>query len=265
MSVTVERAASVEEAAAAIARGAALLAGGTILMRRVNAGDPRLERLVRLEDPALRRIGSGSEGVSLGALVTMAEVAAAPETAFLAPVARAVGGPALRTMATVGGNLFARRTYGDLAVALLALGARVIVARDGAREIGEFLRGRERAGLVLALEVPRPREARAFGFLKVARVRPAGTAVMTLAAHLPREGGRIRGARVTFGGMGPGPLRSPGAERALEGQALDAGTIGRAAAACVEGLEPLDDALASAWYRREVAPVHLRRLLEGML
>ena len=30
-----------------------------------------------------------------------------------------------------------------------------------------------------------------------------------------------------------------------------------------EGLEPPTDELASSWYRREVAPVHLRRLLLG--
>ncbi len=65
--------------------------------------------------------------------------------------------------------------------------------------------------------------------------------------------------------MGPQPLRAPGAERALEGQPLDAGAIGRAATGCTEGLEPPTDALASAWYRREVAGVHLRRLLEGMV
>ena len=34
-----------------------------------------------------------------------------------------------------------------------------------------------------------------------------------------------------------------------------------ALAVATEGLEPPDDALASAWYRRQVAPVHLRRLL----
>ena len=43
----------------------------------------------------------------------------------LAKAARAVGGPAIRNMATVGGNLFAPAPYGDFAVALLALDATV--------------------------------------------------------------------------------------------------------------------------------------------
>ena len=52
----------------------------------------------------------------------MAAIARHPDLAALARAARAVGGPAIRNMATVGGNLFAPTPYGDFAVALLALG-----------------------------------------------------------------------------------------------------------------------------------------------
>ena len=53
----------------------------------------------------------------------MAAIARHPELEALAKAARAVGGPAIRNMATVGGNLFAPAPYGDFAVALLALDA----------------------------------------------------------------------------------------------------------------------------------------------
>ncbi|MCC8984899.1 xanthine dehydrogenase family protein subunit M, partial [Bradyrhizobium sp. 10BB] len=39
--------------------------------------------------------------------------------------------------------------------------------------------------------------------------------------------------------------------------------INAAAAAAAEGAAPGDNALASAWYRREIVGVHLRRLLSG--
>ena len=55
----------------------------------------------------------------------MAQIIANRELAFLHPVARAVGGPAIRNMATVGGNLFAPSPYGDFTAALLALDATV--------------------------------------------------------------------------------------------------------------------------------------------
>ena len=58
-------------------------------------------------------------------------------------------------------------------------------------------------------------------------------------------------------------LRAKAAERALEGRSLDAAAISAAAAVAAEGTSPSDDSLASAWYRREVVGVHLKRLLSG--
>jgi len=60
-------------------------------------------------------------------------------------------------------------------------------------------------------------------------------------------------------------LRAFSAERALEGQVLDQASISRAAQLVTDGMDPPTDALASSWYRREVAGVHLKRLLERMI
>jgi CO/xanthine dehydrogenase FAD-binding subunit len=85
--------------------------------------------------------------------------------------------------------------------------------------------------------------------------------VLSIAAHLPVQGGRVAGARVAYGAMAPTPVRVPAVERALDGRSLDEGGIAQAVAAATQGLDPPTDAIASGWYRREVAPVHLRRLL----
>lgn len=264
MAVVVESHPTLGDAQRALGSGGIYLGGGTLVMRAVNAGALQ-GRLLRTSDPALRQIRASLDSVEIGAGVTMAMILAERDLAHLHPVARAVGGPQVRVMATVGGNLFAEHPYGDLTTALLALGARVVMAGGAQRPVEEFLRDRERAGLVAAVQVPRPREPRAFGFLKVSRVKPKGVSVLSIAAHLPRDGGRLRNVRIAFGAMGPTPLRAQSAERALEGAALDAGVIARAAAVACEGLDPPTDALASTWYRREVAGVHLKRLLERML
>ncbi len=267
MAVTVETHPTLTEAAQAMARGDAVyLGGGTGVMRLINAGVIR-GRVLRVTDPGLREISLSGETVRLGAGVTMAAVAGHRDLAILHPVAGTIGGPAIRVMATVGGNLFAPHPYGDFATALLALGARAVMAGGGGtRPVEEVLRDRAggRAGLVAAVEFARPRDARTFGWHKVSRVKPKGVSVLAIAAVLPREGGRIRGARVAFGAMGPAPARAAAVERVLEGQSLDAATIARAAEVAAEGFDPPTDALASAWYRREVAGVHLRRLLEEM-
>jgi CO/xanthine dehydrogenase FAD-binding subunit len=265
MSVVVETYPSIAEAARALSSGEALyLAGGTLAMRQVNAGAAP-PRLVRTTDRTLREIATAGDVVRIGAGVTMAQVLASRDLAFLHEAARQVGGPQIRVMGTVGGNLFAPHPYGDLAVALLALGARAVLAgSSGARPLADLLRDRARPGLVAQVECPRPRDPRAFGFLKVSRVHPRGASVLAIAAYLPREGRRIRGARVAYGGMGAAPLQATAVERALEGQTLDQATITRAVQVAAHGIDPPTCPIASTWYRREVVGVHLGRLLAAM-
>jgi CO/xanthine dehydrogenase FAD-binding subunit len=270
MPVTVKTFASSGEAAAALSsdRGARYLGGGTLVMRALNEGDVSISTVVRVTDRALTRIDVSGARVVIGAGVTLARVLAERDLAFLHPPARSIGGPAVRNMGTVGGNLFAPSPYGDFTVALLALDATVSVQGGfGVRDvpIEEFLQSRERqsGALVLAVSCQRPASADAFRYRKIARIKPKGGSVITLAAHLPMSGGRITGARVALGSMAPMQMRAKAAERALEGRSLDASTMAAAAAAVAEGSSPADNALASAWYRREIVGVHLRRLLAG--
>jgi CO/xanthine dehydrogenase FAD-binding subunit len=270
VSVTVRTFASLGEAASALGseREARFFGGGTLLMRAVNEGNPPFRTLVRTTDPRLKEIRAAGPRITIGAGVTMAEILRSRELDFLHPVARSVGGPAVRSAATVGGNLFAETPYGDLTVALLALDATVSVHGGyGAREVplAELLAQRERGaqGVVEQVTIERPAQPGAFRFKKVSRVRPKGISVLSIAAHLPASGGRIQGPQIAYGAMAPTPIRAATVERALEGRNLDRKGIAQALAVAAEGCAPADDALASAWYRREVLPVHLRRLLLG--
>lgn len=246
---------------------ARLLSGGTLVMRDVNEGRLLDGTLLRIADPAFRQMQVSGSRIELGAGVTMAAILASRDLAFLHAAARSVGGPAVRNMATVGGNLFAETPYGDFTVALLALEAQVMVLAGygSARAVplDEFLAGRARgeARLVASVQLNRPQNPGDFRFLKVSRVKPKGLSVLSIAAHLPGGAGRISQPRVAYGAMAPLPMRARGVERALEGKALDAAAIAAARTAALEGTQPATDAIASEWYRREVLPVHLGRLL----
>jgi xanthine dehydrogenase small subunit len=270
MPVTVKTFATSNEAAAALSseRDARYLGGGTLVMRALNEGDLSVSTVVRATDRALTHLDVASSRITIGAGVTFARVLAERELAFLHPVAGSIGGPAVRNMGTIGGNLFAPTPFGDFAVALLALDATISVQSGyGARDvpIEEFLAGRARQPGVLVLSVSfrRPSEPQAFRYRKISRIKPKGASVMTLAAHLPSSGGRVVGARIALGAMAATPVRAKAAERALEGRVLDAANVAAAVAAASGGTSPVDDSLASAWYRREVVGVHLRRLLTG--
>lgn len=268
MTITVKTFARLTEAAGALSneRGARFLGGGTLLMRSVNEADPAIQIIVRSTDPSLSNIAVSSGRVELGAGVTMSAILAERDLTLLHPAARAVGGPAIREAATVGGNLFAPPPYGDFTAALLALDATVMLAGGfSQREVPleEFLSRRERgAPLVAALAFKRP-TGDAFRFVKVTRVHPKGAAVLSIAANVPVTSGRVTGARIAYGAMDRTPVRAKAAERALEGRALDAAGVAPAVGVAADGTSPVDDAIASAWWRREILPVHLRRLLLG--
>ena len=130
-------------------------------MRAVNEGDATVATIVRSTDRGFTQVRPAGARIEIGAGVTMAQILANRELAFLHPAARAVGGPAIRSMATVGGNLFAPSPYGDFTTALLALDATVSVQGGyGGREtpLEEFLAARERGtrGLVAGVSLARP-------------------------------------------------------------------------------------------------------------
>lgn len=264
MSLALQTFSSVKDANTALrAPGTRYLGGGTLVVRAANEGDVSVSSLVRVTDPALSQIAISGGKVRLGASVTMAAIARHPELTVLTPAARAVGGPAIRNMATVGGNLFAPSPYGDFAVALLALDA-TIVTEEGELPIETFLAGRDtNRAIVTAVSIALPK-AESFRFLKVSRVKPKGVSVLSIAALLRRtEDGTVTAARIALGCMADRPIRALAAEKALLGCKLTPQEVAPALVAASEGIAPITDPIASAWYRAEVLPVHLGRLLSN--
>jgi CO/xanthine dehydrogenase FAD-binding subunit len=238
------------------------LGGGTLVIRDTNEGDTTFSTYVRSTDPALSEIAITGNTVRIGAGVTMSAIARHDGLEFLAPAARAVGGPAIRNMATVGGNLFAPTPYGDFGVALLALDALVEIG-SGTAPIADFFAARDGAlanALVKSVSIDLP-NANVFRFLKVSRVKPKGVSVVSIAAVIEEQGGVISSARIAYGCMADRPIRAHAAEAALIGKPRTSQGISAALAVAGEGTSPVTDAIASAWYRAEVLPVHLGRLL----
>jgi xanthine dehydrogenase small subunit len=251
------------------ARGGTVIAGGTLAVADLNYGHQGSGPLIIVDGLGLDRIEIKGKKVTLGALATMASIARNPKLEFLHPVANSIGGPAVRAMATVGGNLFAPAPYGDMAVALLALDTEVSLHDGKATRklpLEAFLKDRRKlkAAFVLSVSFAMP-EARDFHYTKAVRRKPVSGSIVTIAALTPRKAGKIKNARIALGAMGPHALRARKAEAALEGKALDKATVTAAAKVVADGTAPADDAYATAWYRDEIAPVHFKRLLGDAL
>jgi CO/xanthine dehydrogenase FAD-binding subunit len=262
MALALQTFATVKDANAALkAAGTRYVGGGTLVVRAANEGDVSVSGLVRSTEPSLSAIAVAGDKVRIGASVTMAAIARHPDLGALAKAARAVGGPAIRNMATVGGNLFAPAPYGDFAVALLALDA-IIGTDDGETPIETFLANQDGSrAIVTSVGFTLPPQG-GFRFLKVSRVKPKGVSVLSIAAVLEQSpDGTLASARIALGCMADRPMRASAAEKALLGRTLSADGIAPALAAASDGTSPITDPIASAWYRNEVLPVHLGRLL----
>lgn len=266
MALEIVRADSVRAAAAILAAesGARFLGGGTLAVRDVNYGDGSINKLILPEGLGLDHIEVAGDQVTLGAAVTMARIATDPRLAFLKPVAGSIGGPAIRAMATVGGNLFAPYPFGDFTVALLALCATVTIETAQKTEtidLETLLANKPAHPTIVRSVVFAAPPAGAFRFAKVIRRKPHGASVLSIAAMLPMADRKVTGGRIAYGAMAPRPMRARTVEKALEGKSLDAAAIAAAVKVATDGCRPLTDPQASKWYRLAVLPVHLQRLL----
>jgi aerobic carbon-monoxide dehydrogenase medium subunit len=219
---------SVEDAQALLAEGAEPLAGGTWVMRSGLRGEPMARRYVALAGiEALRQVTRTNGTLTIGALVTHAELAELDAPQALVEAAAASAFPSVRNVATLGGNLCATGfAEADLVPALLALGATVRVDERSV-PIEDFTPG----GLVTAVEVPVGRVS-AFERLTV---RGAGEYAVASVAVSAEEG--MRDLRIAIGSVEERPR--------LCGEPLTC--VGR------------DGSDAPGWYREAVLPALLER------
>jgi aerobic carbon-monoxide dehydrogenase medium subunit len=268
----VHRPASLAEAVRTLADlgpDAAALAGGTWVMRAPLRGEPAAPVYVALGGLAeLRGIRSGDGAVEIGACVTHEELAALdgpPAVAGLAEAARRSAFPAVRSVATVGGNIAARGfPEADLVPALLAAGARVVLATvDGERteELAAYLAtraGRPAGELIARVVVPAP-AARRSAFARLT-VRGGGEyAIASVALSADFDGETVTAARVAVGGVEPTARLSPAAAAALAGTGLDGTAAERAGQAAADECTAREGLDAPGWYRLAVLPVLTRR------
>jgi xanthine dehydrogenase YagS FAD-binding subunit len=141
----------------------------------------------------------------------------------------------------------------DMAVVLAALEAVVRVrGPQGERAIplGDFHRLPEdtpqvdttlqHGELITSVDLPALPWAKRSTYLKVRDRASYAFALVSVAAALDVQGGKVRGARLALGGVAHKPWRVPEAEKLLVGGAADAQSFGRAADALLQGAHPFE-------------------------
>jgi xanthine dehydrogenase small subunit len=209
-------------------------------------------------------IAPDPDGVRFGATATLAH--SAPHLAALHPDLGALmtrfGSRQVRESGTIGGNIANGSPIGDLAPALIALGARVELRKGGATRalaLEDFFiaygkQDRAPGEYVSALLAPRLAANQAYRAYKVSKRFDEDISAVMSAFRFTLEGDRIAEARVAFGGMAATPKRASGVEAALVGARLsDRSSWSAAIAAIAQDFAPLTDMRATAAYRSKVA------------
>lgn len=256
-----------------------LLAGGTAmgLMIQQDMLVPcvlvSLRKLRR--EPELARAWRDEEGtIHIGALATLRELEQFEPLKGWAPVLvdalRQVANPRIRNMATIGGHLAYAEPHLDLPPVLLAMGASVrIRSQDRERRIAlsELLQGYYSTTLdpnELLLEVMFPEQTSRWQgcYFRYTAAAADDWPMLGLASFIESDGGAVKDIRLVVGGICPAPTRLSAVEQMFRSERLSPSLIDEAARIAGGQLEIYDDIRGSAWYKREILQVLIRRALK---
>jgi xanthine dehydrogenase small subunit len=224
---------------------------------------PRLTALGLDEDSAGVGPCEGEATLVAGPLATWTDMLAvcSERCGEAVAVLEAFGGPQIRHVGTLGGNIVNGSPIADSLPLLFAMEATLGLASATATRqvpIDSFYKGYKQLDLaadelLVEVRMPLPAPGDILRLVKVSRRRDLDISTFTSAIHLRCSGDTIASARIAFGGVGPTVVRMRAAEAALVGQPFTEETFRRAGDVAVGEIRPLTDVRGSSEYRLQLA------------
>ncbi len=254
-----------------------VIAGGTDLLLELQQGrHAPVRTLVDLSAIAeLQKLEQSKEALWIGAAVPLNRVVAWQPTRQFATAlfeaASLIGGPQVRNVATLGGNVAHALPAADGAIALLALDAQVILATPEGQRVQPLLAcyagpgktALQRTEIIVAFQVPLSQSGESSAFRRVMRPQGVAIAIQNLGVWLRREDDCIGDIRIAIGPAGPVPFRAHQTEEALRGKPLTEETLDEAEKALLaEARFRTSPHRATAEYRVHLAGILLRQTLQ---
>ncbi|RMD95709.1 MAG: xanthine dehydrogenase family protein subunit M [Alphaproteobacteria bacterium] len=242
---------------------ARVLAGGHSLIPMMKLRMAAPAHLVDLQDiEDLRGIEVGADAVTIGAMVTQAELIASEALAEAVPIIREaalqIADPQVRNMGTIGGNVANGDPGNDMPGLMQCLDATyTLTGPEGSREVkarafyeAAYFTAREDDEILTRITIPRPAAGTGWAYEKVKR--KIGDYATAAAAVLVGPGS----ASVAMTNLADTPVWSEAA-----GAALAAGDVEGCVAAMLEAIDPVEDNRGPAAFKKHVAGVVLRRAI----
>ncbi|MDH5747876.1 MAG: xanthine dehydrogenase family protein subunit M [Rhodospirillales bacterium] len=263
---------TIEAAVALLAgegRTARVFAGGTDLIVQMNEGLVEPSLLVDIKKIAeTRRIIIEPDQIRIGAAVTGAELGENQQLQAMWPgvveAVELIGSAQVQGRATLGGNLCNASPAADSVPAMMAAGARVVIAGPaGTREtpIGEIPTGPGRTSLapgefVVAFLLPKPPARSGDAYLRFIPRTEMDIAVVGAGISIVlNSDGTCAAARMVLGAVAPTARLVEAAPEILVGNRLDEPVLQALAGAARATCSPINDKRGTIEFRTQVAGV----------
>lgn len=250
------------------------IAGGQSLVPMMNFRLARPSHLVDINRLPLAGIETDGQVLRIGALTRHEAyfddpLIARHFPAFLDAV-HYIGHPTIRRNGSIGGSISHADPTAELpAVAVLHDADIVIRSVEGTRKVkapefflSAYVTAIEPGEMVVALEFPLPADASTGSFIEQSeRSGDFGTAAVGVTLEF--AGGDITSAATVCSGADLFPIRAPEVEEFLAGRALADPGAREAGRILAASIDPVDDHIASADYRRGLIAELTRRAIEA--
>ena len=251
---------------------AKVIAGGvsvTLMLQQKLIAPSVLVSLGRISDGDFIRLES--DGLHIGALAKLHDLERSqivrefcPALAYTFSV---VGNVRVRNQATLGGNLSAADYAADPPSMLMALDARVqVIGPEKKREIpldnfflGFYTTALESTEILTEIIIPKPARA---AYFKYTSISAEGRPCVAVGVAADYDSDLCKDLRIAVGAAVETPQRIESAEAMARGQTLTDELVAAIANEYSLTLEPLTDVRGSAWYRKEMIRVFVKRALE---
>jgi len=256
---------------------ACLIAGGTDLMLDLQQGrHAPVHTLVDITAiPALTALEIRAGELFIGAAVPISRIASSPlaleHAQALVEACDLIGGPQVRNMATLGGNVAHALPAADGTIALMALNAQAEIASlEEYRRVplSDLFVGPGQSTLKTGHElltgfyIPLRNQQQGSAFKRIMRAQGIALPILNLSVWLERRADLIADVRVAVGPSGPTPRRIIPAEDSLRGQKLNPESCTNALNALLDNVHfRTSPYRASAEYRQQLVEVLLNDTL----
>lgn len=213
-----------------------LIAGGTDLLLELQQGlHPPVDTLVDISGvPEMNILELRQEQLFIGAAVPLNQIISSPHVfqhaRALYDAASLIGGPQVRNVGSLGGNVAHALPAADGTISLLALGADATIAdRVGLRQmpVESLFLGpgksalNPREELIVGFSIPITGKRVGSAFRRVMRPQGVAIAILNMGVWVLRRQDIVEDIRLAVGPAGPKPFRARTTEDMLRGHPLD--------------------------------------------